>query len=94
MLRPTFAFGFIRFNSINFFDEVSTEECQLTLSEPDYNINIVETLSNSGADYYTSGRLEYVKNNTVLAIIDFGDGTCNNDAIVSIGNKTYNIKLF
>ena len=77
----------------NFFDEVSTEECQLNLSESDFEVNTIEPLSSSGTDYYTDGRLEYVKNNELLAIVDFGDGANDSQALTTVNGTNTSIEL-
>ncbi len=46
-----------------------------------------------GCRYYTQGKIEMQPQGKALRTIDFGDGSCDNDATVTINNKVFNIKL-
>jgi len=57
-----------------------------TISEP----IIKEVL---GCRYYNKGKMEMQPQGKALRTIDFGDGSCDNDATVTINTKVFNIKL-
>ena len=46
-----------------------------------------------GCNYITSGILELTPEDLKTRSIDYGDGACDNDATVAIGNASFNIKL-
>lgn len=60
-----------------------------------YTMNIVEPLVKEvyGCPYITKGKIEIQPQGKALRKLDFGSGTCDNDATVTINSKTYNIKL-
>ena len=46
-----------------------------------------------GCRFFNKGRIEMQPQGKALRTIDFGDGSCDNDATVTINNKVFNIKL-
>ena len=50
----------------------------LDLKVSDYEKRItIELEKIDGCDYYVKGRIEYYKQNTILAVIDYGNGECD-----------------
>ena len=43
--------------------------------------------------FFTSGTITHTPNNKPTRIIDYGDGTCDNKATVTINGKSYDILL-
>lgn len=43
--------------------------------------------------FIVSGTIEYRKNGLVIAVIDFGNGTCDNIATKTVDGKTFEFKL-
>jgi hypothetical protein len=58
----------------------------MTISEP-----LVKDVL--GCRFFNTGKIEMQPQGKALRTIDFGDGSCDNDATVTINNKTFNIKL-
>jgi hypothetical protein len=60
-----------------------------------YTVTITDQLEKAmGCRWVKDGVIQLQPENLNTRNIDFGDGTCDNDAVVSIGNKSFNIKLF
>ncbi|MDB0011178.1 hypothetical protein N9E20_00045 [Crocinitomicaceae bacterium] len=77
----------------DFSTEVSTEEAQITLPTANFERRTTIAPISEGTDYYTSGRIEYQSNGEVLATVDYGDGTLDSEAIVTIENEETKINL-
>jgi hypothetical protein len=58
----------------------------MTISEP----LIKEVL---GCRYFVKGKVEVQPQGKALRTIDFGDGSCDKNATVTINNKVYNLQL-
>ena len=60
-----------------------------------YAMTITEPLVKEvlGCRYINKGKIDIQPQGKALRVIDFGDGTCDNDATVTLNNKVYNIKL-
>jgi len=59
-----------------------------------YTKNILIPLEKiDGCDYVVKGKIEYIKNGTVVATVDFGDGQCDDIATKTVDGKehTYNL---
>jgi len=46
-----------------------------------------------GCDYIVEGKIEYIKDGTVVATVDFGDGQCDDIATKTVDGKDYEFKL-
>lgn len=46
-----------------------------------------------GCRHFVSGQLSLAPDNKLTRLIDYGNGTCDNEATVTINNKTYTITL-
>ena len=46
-----------------------------------------------GCDYIVEGKIEYIKNGTVVATVDFGDGQCNDIATKTVDGVDHEFKL-
>lgn len=46
-----------------------------------------------GCRYFTQGKIEMQPQGKALRVMDYGDGSCDNDATVTLNNKVFNIKL-
>lgn len=46
-----------------------------------------------GCRYFTKGKIEMQPQGKALRVMDFGNGSCDNDATVTLNNKVFNIKL-
>jgi len=69
-------------------------ENYLTLKTSDYKKNITIPLEKKeGCDYPVKGRIEYIKENKTLAVIDYGNGKCDDIATKTINDKIYNYSL-
>ena len=77
----------------SFADEISTEESQINLPESGYEINVVEPTHSSADGYYTAGVIEYTKNGSVLASVDFGNGSSDSQALVNVNGVSSGIEL-
>ena len=59
----------------SFQKEISNESANLLLPVSGFETNIAEALTLSdNYEFYTSGKMEYKQNGSVLATVDFGDG--------------------
>ncbi len=59
-----------------------------------FTVTITEALIvKIGCRWITKGVLEIVPEDLKTRTVDYGDGNCDNEATVTIGNKTYNIIL-
>ena len=88
--------------------KVSKENIDYSVSEGDY-INVKSSNTDNtntytkniliplekidGCDYVVKGKIEYIKNGTVVATVDFGDGQCDDIATKTVDGKehTYNL---
>ena len=88
--------------------KVSKENIDYSVSEGDY-INVKSSNTDNtntytkniliplekidGCDYVVKGKIEYIKNGTVVATLDFGDGQCDDIATKTVDGKehTYNL---
>lgn len=77
----------------DFTKEISTEKAQIHVSESNFTIIEEESLNNSSQDYYTSGILKYVKNNTEIAKVNFGDGSNDSYATCYQNGQQHQIQL-
>lgn len=63
----------------------------------EYQSNIIKPLIRNMAigcrRYFTSGIIEHIPSGKATRRIDFGDGTCDNLAVVTINGKEYKIEL-
>ena len=61
---------------------------------PRYKRNIIKPLVRIvGCDYIVEGKIEYIKDGTVVATVDFGDGECDNIATKTVDGVDKEIKL-
>ena len=83
-------------------EKVSEENYDLSAAEADY-INISSSKTGSkknysknilipleridGCDYVVKGKIEYIKNGSVLATVDFGEGECDDIATKTVDGK-------
>lgn len=75
--------------SKDFIDELSQERMQVTVMESGFQMEETSSTTKSQEeDYYVSGVLTYQKNEEVLAIVDFGDGTEDSEATLTVGTET------
>lgn len=60
-----------------------------------YAMNITEPLIKDvlGCRYFVRGRIEMQPQGKALRTLDYGEGTCDRDATVTINNKVYRIQL-
>ena len=88
--------------------KVSKENIDYSVSEGDY-INVKSSNTDNtntytkniliplekidGCDYVVKGKIEYIKNGTVVATVDYGDGQCDDIATKTVDGKehTYNL---
>ena len=89
-------------------ETVSKENIDYSVSEGDY-INVKSSNTDNtntytkniliplekidGCDYVVKGKIEYIKDGTVVATVDFGDGQCDDIATKTVDGKehTYNL---
>ena len=65
-----------------------------TGSKKTYTKNILIPLERiDGCDYVVKGKIEYVKDGSVVATVDFGDGECDNIATKTVDGVDHEIKL-
>ena len=88
--------------------KVSKENIDYSAAEVDY-INIRSSKTDSaktytkkiliplekidGCDYVVKGKIEYIKNGTVVATVDYGDGECDDIATKTVDGKKYTFNL-
>jgi hypothetical protein len=77
----------------DFSSEVSSEETQITLPTSNFEERVLIEPNSTNTVYYTSGIIQYESNGEVLASLDYGDGTLNNEATLTIQNEATKIKL-
>ena len=71
-----------------------TSKDYLNLKVSDYKKRITNELEKKdGCDYYVKGRIEFYKQNTILAVIDYGDGECDDIATKEVDGIVENINL-
>ena len=103
-----FIFGCNSSDSLKKEGKVSEENIEYNVSEGDY-INVKSSNTDNtntytkniliplekidGCDYVVKGKIEYIKNGTVVATLDFGDGQCDDIATKTVDGKehTYNL---
>ena len=69
-------------------------ENYINLKSSNYEkIITVELKKNEDCDYYVHGRIEYIKDQNVLAIIDYGNGECDDIATKEVDGKIYTFSL-
>ena len=86
--------------------KVSKENIDYSVSEKDYIIvkssntdntytkNILIPLEKiDGCDYVVKGKIEYIKDGTVVATVDYGDGECDDIATKTVDGKKYTYNL-
>ena len=89
-------------------ETVSKENIDYSVSEGDY-INVKSSNTDNtntytkniliplekidGCDYVVKGKIEYIKDGTVVATVDFGDGQCDDIATKTVDGKDYEFKL-
>lgn len=77
-----------------FKTEVLGEEEIISLSTSNYETQITSSLEHTnGSDSYTKGHIEYWIKNNLVASINFGDGSVNNEASLITGSTTTTINL-
>jgi len=65
-----------------------------TGSKKTYTKNILIPLERiDGCDYVVKGKIEYVKDGSVVATVDFGDGECDDIATKTVDGVDHEIKL-
>jgi len=89
-------------------EKASEENFDLSAAEVDYiNISSSKTGSKNtytknilipleridGCDYVVKGKIEYVKDGSVVATVDFGDGECDDIATKTVDGKTSTFNL-
>ena len=89
-------------------EKASEENFSLSSAEADYiNISSSKTGSKNtytknilipleridGCDYVVKGKIEYVKDEAVVATVDFGDGECDDIANKTVDGKTSTFNL-
>ena len=89
-------------------EKVSEENIDFSAAEGDYiNIRSSNTGSKNtytkniliplekidGCDYVVKGKIEYIKNGTVVATVDFGDGQCDDIATKTVDGVDHEFKL-
>ena len=63
------------FDKESFEEEISQEIASMTLPEAGFNITVTEALTRGeDSEYYTDGKLEYIKDGELLATVDFAVG--------------------
>ena len=79
------------------FDSMSLakEEADIYLmGEDEYEKIITEALIEiEGCKYYVSGTIEYIQNSVVVAVVDYGNGGCDNIATKTIDGETVEFYL-
>ena len=103
-----FIFGCNSSDSLKKEGKVSEENIEYNVSEGDY-INVKSSNTDNtntytknilipfekidGCDYVVKVKIEYIKNGTVVATVDFGDGQCDDIATKTVDGKehTYNL---
>ena len=65
-----------------------------TGSKNTYTKNILIPLEKiDGCDYVVKGKIEYIKDGTVVATVDFGDGQCDDIATKTVDGVDHEFKL-
>ena len=65
-----------------------------TGSKNTYTKNILIPLEKiDGCDYVVKGKIEYIKDGTVVATVDLGDGQCDNIATKTVDGVDHEFKL-
>jgi hypothetical protein len=60
----------------------------------EYEKKIVKPLKKTdGCDYIVAGTIEYYKKGKLIAVVDYGDGTCDNKATKETGGETYEFEI-
>ena len=88
--------------------KVSKENIDYSVSEGDY-INVKSSNTDNtntytkniliplekidGCDYVVKGKIEYIKDGTVVATVDYGDGECDDIATKTVDGKKYTYNL-
>lgn len=81
-------------DDIAFKTEVLGEEETIALPTANYETQIVNALEYTyGSDFYTKGTITYTIDNKTIAVVDFGDGTVDPSATLTVNNTTSNINL-
>ena len=103
-----FIFGCNSSDSLKKEGKVSEENIEYNVSEGDYiNVKSSNTYNTNtytkniliplekidGCDYVVKGKIEYIKDGTLVATVDFGDGQCDDIATKTVDGKehTYNL---
>ena len=88
--------------------KVSKENIDYSVSEGDYinvkssNTDNINTYTKNiliplgkidGCDYVVKGKIEYIKDGTVVATVDYGDGECDDIATKTVDGKKYTYNL-
>ena len=82
--------------------KVSKENNDYSVSKGDYidikssnyekNI-LIPLVKIDGCDYIVEGKIEYIKDGTVVATVDYGDGQCDDIATKTVDGVDHEIKI-
>ena len=103
-----FIFGCNSSDSLKKEGKVSEENIEYNVSEGDY-INVKSSNTDNtntytknilipfekidGCDYVVKGKIEYIKDGTVVATLDYGDGQCDDIATKTVDGVDHDIKI-
>ena len=66
----------------------------IDIKSSNYEKNILIPLEKiDGCDYVVKGKIEYIKDGTVVATVDYGDGQCDDIATKTVDGKNYTYNL-
>ncbi len=76
-------------------DAVKNQEAEITLNGAGKFDKVITKplVKITGCDYIVEGTIEYQMNGTVVALVDYGDGTCDNLATKTVDGVTTEFKL-
>ena len=66
----------------------------IDIKSSNYEKNILIPLEKiDGCDYVVKGKIEYIKNGTVVATVDYGDGQCDDIATKTVDGVDHEFKI-
>lgn len=75
-------------------EEAISDVVEVTEKKKYYTEKVLEPLVRiDGCDYPVSGVVQYIKDGRVVALLDYGNGECDDIAMKTVGYKTVEVKL-
>jgi hypothetical protein len=84
------------FETVNKSDDIFYESGSgsITFNDTTFSRVITKPLLHDTCQFIVSGTIELLKNDSIVAIIDYGTGDCDNKATVTINGTTEEINLY